>query len=81
MGLDDKFAAVHGQILLMEPLTPIIKVFSLIFQEEQQKGYLQSTQSSDALLSMGVPTLSTTNRATTKRKSSYVNIVESKVTQ
>ena len=37
MRLNDSFAQVRGQLLLMDPLPPIIKVFSLISQEEHQK--------------------------------------------
>ena len=38
MGLNDSFAAVRGQILLMEPLPGINKVFSLVQNHETQKG-------------------------------------------
>uniref|UniRef100_A0A2N9G1L7 Conserved oligomeric Golgi complex subunit 6 n=1 Tax=Fagus sylvatica TaxID=28930 RepID=A0A2N9G1L7_FAGSY len=38
MGLNDSFAAVRGQILLMEPLPGINKVFSLVQNHEKQKG-------------------------------------------
>lgn len=34
--LNHSYAHVRGQILLMEPLPPINKVFSLIIQEERQ---------------------------------------------
>lgn len=37
MGLNDSYAHVRGQILLMDPLPPINKVFSLISQEERQR--------------------------------------------
>uniref|UniRef100_A0A2N9GYQ8 Reverse transcriptase Ty1/copia-type domain-containing protein n=1 Tax=Fagus sylvatica TaxID=28930 RepID=A0A2N9GYQ8_FAGSY len=37
MGLNESFAAVRGQILLMDPMPPINKVFSLIRQEERQR--------------------------------------------
>ena len=37
MGLDDSFAQVRGQLLLMDPMPPINRVFSLIVQEEQQR--------------------------------------------
>ena len=36
MGLNDMYANVRGQILLIDPLPPISKVFSLILQEEKQ---------------------------------------------
>jgi hypothetical protein len=38
MGLNESYAAVRGQILLMEPLPGINKVFSLIQNHEKQKG-------------------------------------------
>jgi len=37
MGLNESFSHVKGQILLMDPLPPINKVFSLVVQHEQQK--------------------------------------------
>ena len=37
MGLNDSFAQVRGQLLLMDPLPAINKVFSLISQEEHQR--------------------------------------------
>jgi hypothetical protein len=37
IGLNESFSHVKGQILLMDPLPPINKVFSLIVQHERQK--------------------------------------------
>jgi hypothetical protein len=37
MGLNDQFLIVCGQILLMEPLPPFNKVFSMILQDERQR--------------------------------------------
>ena len=37
MGLNESFAQVRGQLLLMDPLPPINKVFSLVSQEERQR--------------------------------------------
>ena len=37
MGLNDSFTQVRGQLLLMDPLPPINKVFALISQEEHQR--------------------------------------------
>ncbi|KAL5566971.1 hypothetical protein UlMin_030135 [Ulmus minor] len=37
MGLHDSFTQVRGQLLLMDPLPPINKVFALISQEEHQR--------------------------------------------
>ena len=38
MGLNESYATVRGQILLMEPLPGINKVFSLVQNHEKQKG-------------------------------------------
>ena len=38
MGLNDSFSQVRGQILLMEPLPSINKVFSLVQNDEKQRG-------------------------------------------
>jgi hypothetical protein len=59
MGLNDTFSHIRGQILLIDPLPPINKVFSLVLQEERQReasasvGYFNHT--SAAMLSK-VPT-------------------------
>ena len=37
MGLNDPFDQVRGQLLLMDPLLPINKMFSSISQEEHQR--------------------------------------------
>lgn len=37
MGLHESFAQVRGQLLLMDPIPPINKVFALVFQEENQR--------------------------------------------
>ena len=37
MGLNEQFAPVRAQILLMEPIPSINKVFSLVIQEERQR--------------------------------------------
>ena len=37
MGLNDSYAQIRGQLLLMDPLPPINKAFSLISQEENQR--------------------------------------------
>ncbi|KAL5565554.1 hypothetical protein UlMin_028718 [Ulmus minor] len=50
MGLDDSFSQVHGQLLLMDPMPPINRVFSLIVQEEQQR---KTNPSSDSNKSTG----------------------------
>lgn len=37
MGLNDLFSKVRAQILLLDPLPPLNKVFSLVIQEERQR--------------------------------------------
>lgn len=37
MGLNDSFAQVKGQLLLMDPIPPINKVFYLVSQGEHQR--------------------------------------------
>lgn len=37
MGGNDAYATVRAQILLMDPIPPIAKVFSLIVQEQHQR--------------------------------------------
>ncbi|KAA8542446.1 hypothetical protein F0562_023418 [Nyssa sinensis] len=48
MGLDDSFSQVRGQLLLMDPIPPINRVFSLIVQEEQQRMTNPSSDSSNS---------------------------------
>ena len=57
MGLNDSFAQVRGQILLMDPLPAINKVFSLITQEERhRKVSSQSISTGDLSHSMAFAT-------------------------
>ncbi|XP_061345104.1 uncharacterized protein LOC133290959 [Gastrolobium bilobum] len=37
MGLNDSFSSIRAQILLMEPLPQLSRVFSLVIQEERQR--------------------------------------------
>jgi len=39
-GLNESFSVVKTQILLMDPLPPINKVYSLVVQEESQNSLL-----------------------------------------
>lgn len=45
MGLDDSFSQIMSQLLLLVPIPPINKVFSLISQEERQKSIASQTSS------------------------------------
>ena len=37
MGLNDSFAKIKGQLLLLDPIPPINKVFSIVSQEERHR--------------------------------------------
>ena len=53
MGLNDTYSQVHGQLLLMDPLLAINKVFSLVSQEETQRTVgSQLTSNSDTTNTM-----------------------------
>ena len=59
MGLNDQFAQARAQILLMEPIPPINKVFSLIIQEERQRSIGSGSEShADAQLAFATKTFS-----------------------
>ena len=45
MGLNDSFAQIRGQLLFLDPIPPINKVFSLISQEECQRSTTSQTSS------------------------------------
>lgn len=44
MGLDDHFSGMRSQILLMDPLPSLNKVFALILQDERQKEIVAKKQ-------------------------------------
>ena len=50
MGLHDSFAQVRGQLLLMDHIPPINKVFALISQEENQRNVVYQTVGNDSIL-------------------------------
>ena len=65
MGLNESFSHVKRQILLMDPLPPINKVFSLVVQHEQQKeksGSLNTMNSNASALFTKVPSVSPSPR-------------------
>ena len=43
MGLNDSFAQIRGQLLLLDPLPLINKVFSLVSQKERQRNVSSHT--------------------------------------
>ena len=46
MGLNDSFSHIRGQLLLLDPLPPINKVFSLVAQEDRQRNVTSHINSS-----------------------------------
>ncbi|KAF1867112.1 hypothetical protein Lal_00049540 [Lupinus albus] len=50
--LNDQFHTVRSQILLMEPLPPINKAFSLVLQQERQEEGMSSTEAKWAINSL-----------------------------
>ena len=45
MGLNDSFAQIKAQLLLLDPLPQINKVFSLVVLEERQRNVTSQTSS------------------------------------
>ncbi|GMI96858.1 hypothetical protein HRI_003355100 [Hibiscus trionum] len=54
MGLNESFAAVRGQILLIDPFPSITRVFSLVIQEENQRLVALSNPVADATFAIKV---------------------------
>ncbi|CAL1367955.1 unnamed protein product [Linum trigynum] len=52
-GLNDSFSQIRSQILLMEPLPPITRVFSLVIQHERQINLTSVRSSSNPLVLAG----------------------------
>ncbi|XP_024021425.1 uncharacterized protein LOC21412662 [Morus notabilis] len=48
MGLNETYSAVRGQILLMDPIPVVKKAFSLVFQEERQRGIVSPRPTHDS---------------------------------
>ena len=37
MGLNDSYSQIRAQILMMDPIPPVVKTFDLVVQEERQR--------------------------------------------
>ena len=46
MGLNESYGQIRGEVLLMDPIPPISRVFSLILQEEKQRVITNSATAS-----------------------------------
>ena len=57
MGLNETYATIRGQILLMDPIPPLSKVFSLLLQDKKQRkvgaGKKVLTKTTVALATLG----------------------------
>ena len=63
MGLNDSYSEVRGQLLLMDPLPPINKVFFLVSQEERQRTIgSQLTSTSDTTNTVAFAVYNDSNR-------------------
>ncbi|GJZ35442.1 hypothetical protein Tco_0581259 [Tanacetum coccineum] len=51
MGLDDSYASIRGQILLMQPLPSVVKAYNMVRREEKQKEGLMPKPPTSAILS------------------------------
>lgn len=65
MGLHDSYAAIRGQILLMNPIPALKKAYSLVLQEEKQREITNSLHSSDGM-ALAVDWSSSNSRSTPK---------------
>lgn len=54
MGLNDSFSQIQGQVLLLEPIPSINKVFSLVVQEERQREVGSAPISNDSFMAFAV---------------------------
>lgn len=61
MGLNDTYAQIQGQILLMDPLTFVNKIFSLVIQEERQRD-VGLNQSNTPLMAFNVRSNNSSNK-------------------
>ncbi|XP_077234197.1 uncharacterized protein LOC143876374 [Tasmannia lanceolata] len=62
MGLNESYTSVRGQILLMNPLPSLNRVYSLVLQEEKQREITTSPITEAAALLANAANRSTTNR-------------------
>lgn len=53
MGLNDSYSQTRSQILMMEPIPPLAKVFALVLQEERQRSINQGFSSLLQPLALG----------------------------
>jgi hypothetical protein len=66
MGLNDTYSAVRGQILLMQPLPNIRKIYSLLLQEEKQRKLTEANDSPIHAMNVKRNTRITENRQSTR---------------
>ncbi|XP_022635066.1 uncharacterized protein LOC111241415 [Vigna radiata var. radiata] len=72
-GLDDRFSVVRSQVLLMEPLSSLNRIFSMVIQHErQQPDVVFSTNEPNSFANAAMDrSRNTTNKANSSKKCSY----------
>ncbi|XP_030943722.1 uncharacterized protein LOC115968456 [Quercus lobata] len=73
MGLNDSFSHIRGQILLMDPIPSVEKLFSLLIQDEKQRSVGQGSNNgpfveSNALAAKGISIGSKNNKGKGKER-------------
>jgi hypothetical protein len=66
MGLNDTYSAIRGQILLMQPLPNIRKIYSLLLHEEKQRQLTKASDSPIHAMNVKRNTRITKNRQSTR---------------
>ncbi|XP_020419788.1 uncharacterized protein LOC109950566 [Prunus persica] len=66
MGLNDTYSAIRGQILLMQPLPNIRKIYSLLLQEEKQRQLADARDGPIHAMNVKKSTKNTENRQPAK---------------
>lgn len=62
MGLNDSYTSIRGQILVMDPMPHITRVFSLVSQEEKQRKVGNSTATLESQLACVVQSSNNNNK-------------------
>ena len=70
MGLNDTYASVRGQFLLMDPIPSLSKVFSLLLQDEKQRklGKRLYTESSALAIKINASSIKGFNKCKSGRR-------------
>lgn len=64
MGLSESYSNTRDQIMLLDPLPPLNRVFSMVQQQERQHQLISTSASSDLMAMMAKPTYNPTKNHT-----------------